>query len=145
VAVADFGAGFEATVLRRGPSGFEVLATVDAADGGGDRLDHAFAEHLTALVQAADQAAGTGPDPPPAAAPNPWPLRESARIAKESLAYASEALDADGGVREGSAAPKTPACAGYRREFAINAAGAPPPRSPPTSSPGCKSSPSTAT
>jgi len=92
VAVADFGAGFEATVLRRGPSGFEVLATVDAPDAGGDRLDHALAEHLTALVQAADTAAGTGPDPPPAAAPNPWPLRESARIAKESLTHASGVL-----------------------------------------------------
>src|SRR5436305_906668 len=72
VAVADFGAGFEATVLRRGPSGFEVLATVAAADAGGDRLDAALAAHLTALVQAADlqaadTAAGTDPDPPPPA------------------------------------------------------------------------------
>jgi len=97
LAVADFGAGFEATVLRRGPSGFEVLATVAAPNAGGDQLDHALAEHLTALVhaadlQTADTAAGTDPDPPPAAVPNPWPLREGARIAKESLTHASGVL-----------------------------------------------------
>jgi hypothetical protein len=88
VAVADFGAGFEATVLRRGPSGFEVLATVDAPDAGGDRLDHVLAEHLTTVIHTA----GTGPDPPPAAEPNPWPLREAVRIAKESLSQASGVL-----------------------------------------------------
>ena len=83
LAVADFGAGFEATVLRRVESGFEVLATVDAPDAGGVYLDAALAEHLTAMVPAA------GPDPPTA---NPWPLRDSVRIAKESLSHASGVL-----------------------------------------------------
>jgi len=97
LAVADFGAGFEATMLRRGPSGFEVLATVDAPNASGDRLDAALAEQLTALVhaadlQSADQAAGTDPDPPPGAAAIPWPLRESARLAKQSLAHATAVL-----------------------------------------------------
>jgi hypothetical protein len=81
--VADFGAGFEASVLGRGPTGFEVLATVDAPDAGGDHLDAALAEHLTAMVHAA------GPDPPAA---NPWLVRDNVRIAKESLAHASGVL-----------------------------------------------------
>src|SRR6266487_68223 len=46
VVVADFGAAFEASVLHRAESGFEVLATVDAPDAGGDHLDAALAEHL---------------------------------------------------------------------------------------------------
>jgi molecular chaperone DnaK (HSP70) len=35
IVVCDVGAGFEASVLRRGPSGFEVLSTFDDLDAGG--------------------------------------------------------------------------------------------------------------
>jgi Hsp70 protein len=46
--VCDLGAGFEASVLRRGPDGFEVLAAIPA-DAGGRRLDAAVAAYLAEL------------------------------------------------------------------------------------------------
>jgi hypothetical protein len=53
VAVCDLGGGFEATVLRRGPTGFEVLATIDDLDGGGLGIDQSFADALATMDTAA--------------------------------------------------------------------------------------------
>ncbi|MFB9662427.1 Hsp70 family protein [Glycomyces mayteni] len=64
VVVYDLGGGtFDATVLRRGPSGFEVLAVDGAPDLGGLDFDQALAEHLAATVQPEDErwARLTGP------------------------------------------------------------------------------------
>jgi hypothetical protein len=47
VAVCDVGDGAEATVLRRGPTGFELLSTLHE-DTGGTRLDALLAYHWTA-------------------------------------------------------------------------------------------------
>ncbi|MFI2663415.1 Hsp70 family protein [Micromonospora carbonacea] len=67
--VVDVGGGAEATVLRRGPAGFEVLATLADPAAGGDAIDHALA---TAL---AGQGDGGG-----------WAWAASVRTAKEALA-----------------------------------------------------------
>lgn len=80
VMVCDAGAGFEVTVLRRGPSGFEVLSTLDDADAGGDRVD----ELLAASMTAADAAAG----PVELSAADQLVVRTSARVAKEALVRA---------------------------------------------------------
>ncbi|MGW3606814.1 Hsp70 family protein [Micromonospora sp. NPDC005161] len=42
--VCDLGAGVEVSVLRRGPTGFEVLATLADPDAGGAAIDHALTE-----------------------------------------------------------------------------------------------------
>ncbi|MEU0563132.1 hypothetical protein [Dactylosporangium sp. NPDC006015] len=52
--VCDLGAGHTATVLARTGGGFDVLASVDAADGGGDALDAAVAEFLAPSGGAAE-------------------------------------------------------------------------------------------
>jgi hypothetical protein len=52
--VCDWGNGFTASVLRRTRYGFDVLSTIDAADGGGSALDQAVAGHLAALAGSAD-------------------------------------------------------------------------------------------
>ncbi|GAA2022654.1 hypothetical protein GCM10009779_03120 [Polymorphospora rubra] len=44
--VCDFGGGFEATVLRRGPHGFEVLSTLHDPNAGGIRVDELLLERL---------------------------------------------------------------------------------------------------
>ncbi|HEU5127682.1 MAG TPA: Hsp70 family protein [Glycomyces sp.] len=56
VVVYDLGGGtFDATVLRRGPAGFEVLSVDGADDLGGIDFDHALAAHLAANVQSDDE------------------------------------------------------------------------------------------
>ncbi|SCF42757.1 Hsp70 protein [Micromonospora matsumotoense] len=70
LAVVDVGGGAEVTVLRRGPAGFEVLATLADPDAGGDAIDHALAAIL------AGGADGGG-----------WAWAVSVRAAKETLAY----------------------------------------------------------
>ncbi|WP_428962970.1 Hsp70 family protein [Micromonospora fluostatini] len=65
--VVDVGGGAEATVLRRGPAGFEVLATLADPAAGGDAIDHA----LAAVLGDAD---GAG-----------WGWAASVRTAKENL------------------------------------------------------------
>ncbi len=56
VVVYDLGGGtFDATVLRRATTGFDVLAVDGAADLGGLDFDQALAEHLTATVQPDDE------------------------------------------------------------------------------------------
>ncbi|MEV4201958.1 Hsp70 family protein [Micromonospora globbae] len=73
IVVCDVGAGAEVTVLRRGPSGFEVLATLGDAAAGGTAIDEALAAALT------------GPDGPGDGAA--WSTTvESVRAAKEALA-----------------------------------------------------------
>ena len=52
VVVRDFGGGFEVSVLRRGPSGFEVLSTLADPDARGPRVDEALAERLVVLAAA---------------------------------------------------------------------------------------------
>ncbi|WP_428962263.1 Hsp70 family protein [Micromonospora fluostatini] len=68
LAVVDVGGGAEATVLRRGPAGFEVLATLADPAAGGDAIDHALAAALT------DGGDGGG-----------WEWAASVRTAKEGL------------------------------------------------------------
>ncbi|MEU9507136.1 Hsp70 family protein [Micromonospora sp. NPDC048170] len=70
LAVADIGGGAEVTVLRRGPAGFEVLATLADPAAGGDAIDHALA---AALAGGADGDGG-------------WEWAASVRTAKEGLA-----------------------------------------------------------
>ncbi|MEU7617247.1 Hsp70 family protein [Micromonospora rifamycinica] len=67
LAVVDIGGGAEVTVLRRGPSGFEVLATLADPDAGGDAIDRALATSL------AGEAEGG------------WAWVASVRAAKEAL------------------------------------------------------------
>ncbi|MCD0442919.1 Hsp70 family protein [Glycomyces sp. A-F 0318] len=56
VVVYDLGGGtFDATVLRRSPDGFDVLAVDGADDLGGLDFDQALAEHLAASVQTDDE------------------------------------------------------------------------------------------
>src|SRR5206468_2149360 len=58
--VCDWGSRFTASVLRRTRYGFDVLSTVDAAEGGGSGLDQAVAGHLTALSRVAHPAGAAG-------------------------------------------------------------------------------------
>ncbi|WP_244235853.1 Hsp70 family protein [Micromonospora inaquosa] len=71
--VCDVGAGAEVTVLRRGPAGFEVLATLADAAAGGAAVDHALAD---ALIGAS---AGEGHAALRAS------VADSVRVAKEAL------------------------------------------------------------
>ncbi|MFY1700222.1 Hsp70 family protein [Micromonospora sp. WMMA1923] len=66
--VVDVGGGAEVTVLRRGPAGFEVLATLADPAAGGDAIDHALAAALP------------GED-------GGWGWVASVRTAKENLAW----------------------------------------------------------
>jgi hypothetical protein len=71
--VVDVGADCEASVLRRGPGGFEVLSTVADPDAGGARIDD---EIILSLLTA-------GAVPPEVAAD--WSVRAGVRAAKEAL------------------------------------------------------------
>ncbi|MDG4834188.1 Hsp70 family protein [Solwaraspora sp. WMMD1047] len=71
VLVVDVGGGCEVTVLRRGPAGFEVLATLSDPDGGGDAVDEALIRDLTR----GRQVDGRGR----------WSLLAGVRAAKEAL------------------------------------------------------------
>ncbi|THV26041.1 Hsp70 family protein [Glycomyces paridis] len=56
VVVYDLGGGtFDATVLRQGPNGFDVIAVDGADDLGGLDFDQALAEHLASSVQPDDE------------------------------------------------------------------------------------------
>ncbi|MDZ5493940.1 Hsp70 family protein [Micromonospora sp. GCM10011541] len=74
IVVSDVGAGAEVTVLRRGPAGFEVLATLADPAAGGTAIDHALAAALTDGRDVSD--AGTGQ----------WVMAQTVRAAKEALA-----------------------------------------------------------
>ncbi|WP_327025176.1 Hsp70 family protein [Micromonospora sp. NBC_01739] len=71
--VCDVGAGAEVTVLRRRPSGFEVLATLADPAAGGASVDSTL---TTALTNGRDMAAD---------GMAPWATAESVRVAKEAL------------------------------------------------------------
>ncbi|WP_431884126.1 Hsp70 family protein [Micromonospora gifhornensis] len=69
VVVCDLGGGAEVSVVRRGPVGFEVLATLADVDAGGDAIDRAL---TTVLPQAESPSDG-------------WVLAASVRAAKHAL------------------------------------------------------------
>ncbi|WP_433458446.1 Hsp70 family protein [Micromonospora sp. CA-248212] len=71
--VCDVGAGAEVTVLRRGPAGFEVLATLADATAGGTAVDHALADALIAASMGQGQGASRAS------------VADSVRVAKEAL------------------------------------------------------------
>ncbi|MEV7230921.1 Hsp70 family protein [Polymorphospora sp. NPDC051019] len=73
--VCDFGAGFEATVLRRGPHGFEVLSTLHDEDAGGARVDELLAE----------QVRQAHPDLPKVSDPGGWAVVAGLRTARQAL------------------------------------------------------------
>src|SRR6266487_2388113 len=85
VAVCDLGGGFEATVLRRTPTGFEVLSTLDAPDAGGLQVDEVLADELAGV--AADQSGEPGSDQ--LTAGDRLALLTSARTATEALAHSA--------------------------------------------------------
>ncbi|WP_406106265.1 DUF5954 family protein [Micromonospora globbae] len=71
--VCDVGAGAEVTVLRRGPAGFEVLATLSDPTAGGTAIDDA----LTAMLVEGSPAGGDG---------RRWALVATVGAAKHALA-----------------------------------------------------------
>ncbi|WP_436536114.1 Hsp70 family protein [Actinoplanes sp. HUAS TT8] len=75
VLVCDLGATTEASVLRRGPGGFEVLSTLFDADAGGQAIDQLLAGTL--LVPAT----GSRNEPPP------WPVLANVRTGKEAVSF----------------------------------------------------------
>jgi MFS family permease len=75
--VCDFGVGFEATVIRRSPAGFEVLSTVDDGEAAGAGIDVSLAKYLSS-----DDATG----------PLAWSTVAEARLVKEGLSRASSVL-----------------------------------------------------
>ncbi|MEU1812776.1 Hsp70 family protein [Micromonospora aurantiaca (nom. illeg.)] len=74
LAVCDVGAGAEVSVLRRGPTGFEVLTTLADPAAGGAAIDDAITAAFTAHMQAADSSGDR------------WALGSSVRAAKHALA-----------------------------------------------------------
>jgi hypothetical protein len=84
VVVCDFGGGFEVSVLRRGPSGFEVLSTLADPDAGGLRVDEALAERLVVLAAAGAAVPAVAGGAPAGAVVGPSALA-SARVVKELL------------------------------------------------------------
>ncbi|NGM14228.1 Hsp70 family protein [Verrucosispora sp. CWR15] len=73
IVVCDVGAGAEVTVLRRRPTGFEVLATLADPTAGGTSVDSTLTATLTnGRDISADGIA-------------PWAAAESVRVAKEAL------------------------------------------------------------
>lgn len=73
IVVCDVGAGAEVTVLRRGPAGFEVLATLADPAAGGTAIDDAIIMALTAHDGPHDGDGGQ------------WALAASVRAAKHAL------------------------------------------------------------
>jgi len=73
LAVCDLGGGVEASVLRRGPAGFELLSTLDDPDAGGIRVDELLAAQLNGHLAGA--AGGDG---------GSWPSVMALRSAKEA-------------------------------------------------------------
>lgn len=78
VAVCDAGGGVEATVLRRGLDGFEVVSVLADPDAGGLRLDEQVAASLNGFTPP-DVAGPVGADP------GWWQVLAAARTAKEEL------------------------------------------------------------
>lgn len=79
VVVCDVGGGAEVSVLRRGPAGFEVLATLSDASAGGSAVDDA-------LIGALSGGEPNAPVPDgPASDGARWVLLASARAAKHAL------------------------------------------------------------
>jgi hypothetical protein len=74
--ICDLGAGCEATVLRRGPTGFEVLSTLADPHAGAAAIDHRLSEALTN----GDSAAGDG---------RRWASLHNLRAAREALTQQS--------------------------------------------------------
>jgi hypothetical protein len=70
--ICDLGAGCEATVLRRGPAGFEVLSTLADPDAGTAAIDRRL---FATLTGADDTAAGDS-----------WAVMRSLQAAREALA-----------------------------------------------------------
>jgi hypothetical protein len=83
--VCDFGGGFEASVVRRVPTGFEVLSTIEAADAGGNRIDQAIAEDLAAVGDSPAEDDTTDP----LSDADRLMLLAAARTAKETLTHAA--------------------------------------------------------
>ncbi|MFC4148058.1 Hsp70 family protein [Micromonospora mangrovi] len=73
IVVCDVGAGAEVSVLRRGPGGFEVLATLSDPAAGGAAIDDAVAATVAAHT-------------PPADGGDRWALMATVRAAKHALA-----------------------------------------------------------
>ncbi|TNH22896.1 Hsp70 family protein [Micromonospora orduensis] len=71
--VCDVGAGAEVTVLRRGPAGFEVLATLADAAAGGAAVDQALADALIGASMGEGQGFSRAS------------VADSVRVAKEAL------------------------------------------------------------
>ena len=71
--ICDLGAGCEATVLRRGPTGFEVLSTLADPHAGAAAIDDALIAALTGSYPAAD------PDG------SRWTVAATVRAAREAL------------------------------------------------------------
>lgn len=94
VLVCDVGATFEATVLRRGPAGFEVLATQHDETAGGSEVDRRLAAALS-VAGPAVAADGTGrvdgTDRTDGADGGRWAVVAGAQAAKEVLTRAATA------------------------------------------------------
>jgi molecular chaperone DnaK (HSP70) len=86
VVVCDFGGGFEASVLRRAPAGFEVLSTIDAPDGAGSRIDEVLADELARI--GGDRSTHDA-EAPPLSDADGLVLLASARTAKETLTHSA--------------------------------------------------------
>ncbi len=84
--VCDFGGGFEATVLLRVPTGFEVLSTIDAADAGGTGIDEVVAAEL---ARVAGEPSGDGAEAPPLSDADRLMLLTAARTAKETVTHSA--------------------------------------------------------
>ncbi|MFI7492939.1 Hsp70 family protein [Micromonospora echinaurantiaca] len=77
IVVCDVGAGTEVTVLRRGPAGFEVLATLADPAAGGNDITHALTAAVT--TNPTGEEAGDGVQA--------WMLAASVQAAKEALTH----------------------------------------------------------
>jgi len=82
ILICDYGADFEATLLRRTAQGFDILATMAAPDASGDHIDRDLAEQLAAWT---GQQPNPGVPDAPSAAGQHLMLRVAARTAKQSL------------------------------------------------------------
>ncbi|HWB37458.1 MAG TPA: Hsp70 family protein, partial [Rugosimonospora sp.] len=88
IVVYDFGAGtFDASVVRREPNGFSVLASEGLNDAGGLDIDAAVAGHLGATIVARDAAAWRRLDQPETDAD-----RRALRLFREDVRAAKEIL-----------------------------------------------------
>jgi len=72
LAVCDLGGGVEVSVLRRGPTGFEILSTLADEQAGGSRVDELLVAQLD------------GHRPDPSAGAGGWQVVAAVRAAKET-------------------------------------------------------------